>query len=420
MDGFKRPPRPQGTAPQPVTPGQPAPASDTLPPVDLASMNDQSQSTQLSGVKRRKRWPFVALALLGSLIAAAGGAWVWYQAQLAPVSPSDTTAQRVEITEDSSFSYVANSLQKRGLIRNTFAFTVLASLEGKRDLIKAGTCNLTPRETAAEILQKITTGCHDFTSITFYPGATIETSLYAKTNAEKNGKEFKDPSIRASLEAAGYSATEINQALAATYDSPLFDGKPADAGYEGYIFGETYYVDIGASAQEVLQTAFDHMYTLVQKYDLEAKFKAQGLTLYQGITLASIVEKELDCEGKPTEERKEHCYSYQQRIAEVFYNRLHRDMSLGSDVTSIYASDKLGVASTIDVDSPYNTRKYAGLPPGPIATPGELALRAVANPTTGDDLYFLAGEDGLIYFATDEAGHNANIKNHCGQLCGDL
>ena len=95
-------------------------------------------------------------------------------------------------------------------------------------------------------------------------------------------------------------------------------------------------------------------------------------------------------------------------------------MSLGSDVTSIYASDKLNQPSSIDIDSPYNTRKYPGLTPGPIATAGKLALLSVANPTEGDDLYFLAGDDGLIYFASDNAGHEANIINHCQKGCGDL
>jgi len=425
MDGFKRPsasreqpPVLPPTAPviPPAPSSAPVPTKASLPPVDMTLIETATPLTP----KRRKKWPFIILGivvLLGLLIASVYG---WYQNQLQPVNTNDTSVQRIEIKEGTSFGYVASRLEERGIIRSSFAFRMFAFLAGKQGDMKAGTCNFTPADATQVILDKITAGCHDFKSVTFFPGATLETSLYAKTAATKSGSEFKDMSIRASLKAAGYSDADITEAFEATYNSPLFAGKPASEGYEGYIFGETYYVATDATAKDVLQTAFDHMYSIVKEETLEAKFRAQGLTLYQGITLASIVERELDCEGKPTEERKQRCYSYQQQIARVFYNRLARDMSLGSDVTAVYASDKLGLPSSVDVDSPYNTRIHVGLTPGPIATPGKLALMAVANPSEGDDLFFLAGDDGLIYFAKDAAGHQANITNHCKQSCGDL
>ena len=81
------------------------------------------------------------------------------------------------------------------------------------------------------------------------------------------------------------------------------------------MFGETYHVADDATAKQVLETVFAHMYKIVQKNNLVAKFKEQGLNLYQGITLTSIVERELTCEDKPTAERKERCYQYQRGIA---------------------------------------------------------------------------------------------------------
>ena len=426
MDGFKRPslrqsqPQAQSVTPKPLEAlPKPLPQKSLEQPIPIDLSLDSSPE------KNKKPRPgklvlVIIAALFGLLVFAAVGAYFWYNTNIQPVDTANKTVQRIEIKEGSSLSSVAKNLQDRGVIRSSTAFSLLAGFEGKRNAIKAGTCNLNPAETAKEVLAKITAGCHDFKSVTFYPGATLATSLYAKTKAREAGKEFKDPSIRASLLAAGFSAADIDAAYAANYESPLFADKPANEGYEGYIFGETYYVATDATAQEVLQTAFDHMNNLVKQNDLASKFKSQDLNLYEGITLASIVEKELDCEGKPTEERKNRCYTYQQQIAKVFLNRLELGMSLGSDVTSIYASDKLGVVSSIEVDSPYNTRKYAGLPPGPIATPGKLALLSVANPANTDALYFLAGDDGLIYFARDEAGHTANIKNHCQTLCGDL
>lgn len=424
MDGFKRPSTPRrqptdhpdnGTPSLPGVQLSPDPNAQELPPVGT-----DPDSPAGIPVKRRKIWPFVVLGLALLLLFVGAAVFQWYRSQLLPVDPSDDSVQRVEIKEGTSFGYVADRLEERGIVRSSLAFRVFTNLQGKQNALKAGTCSFTPADSARQVLDKLTAGCHDFRVVTFYPGATLEPSKYAKAKAQENKREFKDLSIRASLKTAGYTDAEISKAFAATYESPLFAGKPSGEGYEGYIFGETYYVDIDATARDVLQTAFDHMYSIVRSEQLVDKFKSNGLNLYEGITLASIVERELDCEGKPTKERQDRCYAYQQQIARVFYNRLASGMSLGSDVTSIYASDKLGVASSVDVDSPYNTRKYAGLTPGPIATPGKLALKAAANPSEGNELYFLAGDDGLIYFAEDEAGHQANITNHCKLSCGDL
>lgn len=426
MDGFKRPVKSQGRPA--ATPKLPEatrpPAGKKQPPSPeavLPEINLLTHETNQLPPKRGLKKQLIAITIgILLLVLAIFGMYAWYAAQLAPVNAADDSVQRIEIKEGSSLSFVAQRLEERGLIRSGLAFKVLANLEGKQGAVKTGACSLTPAYSSKEILDKIIAGCEDFKAVTFYPGATLETSLYAKTRATQEGKKFNDMSIRASLRAAGYSDEAITQAFTATYNSPLFTDKPANEGYEGYVFGETYFVDTDATAEEVLKAAFDHFYSIVKAENLESKFKAHGLNLYQGITLASIVGRELDCEGKPTEERKQRCFGYQQQIASVFYNRLSSGMSLGSDVTSIYASDKLGSASSIDVDSPYNTRKYTGLTPGPIATPGKLALLAVANPSSDDNLYFLAGDDGLIYFARDNAGHEANIRNHCKKGCGDL
>jgi UPF0755 protein len=135
-----------------------------------------------------------------------------------------------------------------------------------------------------------------------------------------------------------------------------------------------------------------------------AKFKTRGLTLYQGITLASIVQRE---SGGGDEAQ----------IASVFYNRLRIDMVLGSDVTYQYAADKAGVPRDVNLDSPYNTRRYPGLPPGPIAAPGLRALLGVANPAQTDYLYFLSGDDDVTYYGTTLAEHEKNIADHCKEKC---
>lgn len=432
MDGFRRPrtarPAPHMAGQQPAQqsrPAQPTPAPREQPlpaPVAPAAQSPVEQPMETVSpppVRRRKKWPWILLALMSLIIGVAVGAFWWYQGQLRPVS-DDTKKQSFVITDGDSVATIAKKLKDAKLIRSDLAFQIYVRLHGKNKL-QAGSCRLSPSQTMAEMLDKMTAGCRDFKAITFYPGGTLEPSRHKASRSKDN---IDKSSARYVLKQAGYSDKDIDEAFQATYESPLFAGKPADASLEGYIFGETYHVAADASAKEVLETVFAHMYQVVQRHGLEEKFKQRGLTLYQGIILASIVERELTCEDKPTPERKERCYQYQRGIAQVFLKRHATNMQLGSDITAVYAADHKGIEipkndtkTLVEIDSPYNTRKHAGLTPTPIAAPGELALKAVAMPTDTDHLFFLAGDDGLIYFARTDEEHQANIRQHCQVLC---
>ncbi len=154
----------------------------------------------------------------------------------------------------------------------------------------------------------------------------------------------------------------------------------------------------------MLEHIFELYYEEVVNNNLVEGFKQQGLNLYEGITLASIIQRESIGGDEP-------------QIAQVFYLRLSIDMPLGSDVTYQYIADKMGVTRDTNLDSPYNTRRYPGLPPGPIAVPGIAALKAAANPAEGDYLYFLSGDDDITYFSRTLEGHEQNIVEHCQKKC---
>ena len=147
------------------------------------------------------------------------------------------------------------------------------------------------------------------------------------------------------------------------------------------------------------------MQRLIEQKDFENRLRAQGLSLRDGIILASIVQKEVSD------------VAVQPAVAQVFLKRLRENISLGSDVTFLYIAKKEGREPSIYDPSPYNTRQHKGLPPGPIANFNLAALEAVASPAAGDYLYFVAGDDGATHFARTEAEHKANIAAYCKKLC---
>lgn len=427
MDGFKRQngqqfnSQPNNNRQVPPLGAAPRPAPRTIDPnqpmeqkanISLNSDHDAMNHDVSKKKRRLRRWMIILITVMVFLTVVFAALFKWYEMQLKPVS-SDNNKVSVTVEDGSSVSVVANTLASKNLIRNRLAFEVYVRLNNKNS-IKAGTCMIAPSESVADIVNRMNNGCHDFKTITFYPGGTLESSKY---KASQSSDGVDKTSVRYILRQAGYSDDEISSAFKAKYDSPLFADRPSGSSLEGYVFGETYQFTGDATAKDVLQTVFDHMYKVVQKNDLVNKFKAQGLTLYQGLTMASIVERELGCEDKPTIERKNRCYQYQRGIAQVFIARYKKNMQLGSDVTFIYAADKAGVKPKVDIDSPYNTRKHTGLPPTPIATPGELSLKAVADPAPGDNLFFIAGDDGLIYFAKTDEEHKNNIDKYCQKLC---
>ncbi len=243
---------------------------------------------------------------------------------------------------------------------------------------------------------------------------------YAKIEAEMRPEVFNFTilpgetifDIKANLRELGYSEDEIAGAFSSDYDFSFLEGRPEGASLEGYLYGETHEFYETATVKEILETFLAHMGKIIEENELEAKYAERGLTLYEGITLASIVQKEASSPEQPT-------------VAQVFLSRLSLGIPLGSDVTVSYALDTIDPnretyvdnESALKVDSCYNTRIYAGLPCGPISNPGLSALLAVTNPTDTAYLYFLTGDDGLMYYSYTESEHIQNIYSHCQELC---
>jgi len=393
------PPRPaQPLAPRPFqpVPTQPQPLSTTPTPdlTPVAPPVSQPIQPNTAGLKVKKSSKgkkialFTLLGLFIIILGLAAAGYSWYQSQLSPVGSNKDELVKVTIPKDSAPSTIGQILKEKNVIRSEEAFALYTRISKTQNSLQAGAYRISPSESTPEIVEHLTSGRVDTFDITFLPGSTLAQN-------------------RQVLIKAGFSESEVDAGLSASYDSPLFDGKPASADLEGYIYGETYKFGSDATVKEILAHTFEIYNEFVSENDLVAKFKAQDLTLYQGIILASIVQRESIGGDEP-------------EIASVFYNRLANGTELGSDVTYQYIADKTGVARDVNLDSPYNTRRYTGLPPGPIAAPGKNALLAVANPAQTDYLFFLSGDDDVTYYGTTLAEHEENIKAHCQQKCSIL
>ena len=254
--------------------------------------------------------------------------------------------------------------------------------------------------TPENIINQLTAGQDNVFSFTVLPGETLS-------------------DIRTRLLEAGYDSAEIDAAFSADYSDRdyawIFAGRPEGASLEGYLYGETYEFFKDDSAEVIISRMLEEFASVAQENNLETLFNEHGLNLYQGITLASIVQKEAN---NSTDQAK---------VAQVFYNRLGAGWVLGSDVTVQYALDLVDPdrttytdnATALTIDSPYNTRLYPGLPYGPISNPGISALIATANPDTSANgfWYFLTGDDGVMYYSSTEEEHQSNIVSHCQDLC---
>ncbi|MCL2869882.1 endolytic transglycosylase MltG [Candidatus Saccharibacteria bacterium] len=330
-----------------------------------------------------KHLKIAIVVIVGLIVVGIVVALTWYYAALQPASSSDTV-RTFTIIGGEAPNTIADDLQSQGLIRSSTAFRLYLRLKGKRGSLIAGSYDLRPSYKATEIAEMLTSGVVSNTIITFIPGGTV-------ADAKKV------------LLKAGYAQAEIDAAFSATYDHPVLAYKPASADLEGYIYGETYYFLKGTPVKDIIKRCLDELYQVVQENNLITKFNNQGLNLFQGITMASIVQRE-GGENLPG-------------VAQVLLLRLKKGIPLGADPTYQYIADKLGVPRDPNLDNPYNTRLYPGLPPGPISTPGKAALLAVAQPANTDYLFFLSGDDNKTYFAHTDAEHQQNIIDHCKEKC---
>ena len=329
-----------------------------------------------------KRIALVFVLLL--LAAAAAGAW-FYLGVDRPFKGYDGAEQFVEIPQGSGTAAIGQRLAGAGVVRDGISFKLALWLSGNARRLQAGEYRFDHAMTARQVADKIARGDVYVRPITFPEGLTAK-----QMAAVYESKDFG--------EAREFLDATKNAALVSAID-------PAAKDLEGYLFPDTYKLPrISTADQLVGRMVADFMKALTP--DIIEQAEARGMTIRQLVTMASIVEKET---GNPSE---------RPLVAAVYANRLKIGMGLQCDPTVIYALERAGryhgnlTREDLQFDSPYNTYRYAGLPPGPIASPGRASLAAAANPADVPYLYFVSKNDGSHAFATTLDEHNRNVQEY--------
>ncbi|MDR1166664.1 MAG: endolytic transglycosylase MltG [Deltaproteobacteria bacterium] len=290
----------------------------------------------------------------------------------------------VTIPPGATYPQIAKLLRENGAIRDEEAFLWAIRLNSrlKRPVsIKAGEQALDPSLSVWEVIKLLVKG-----NFKFYPFTIPEGLNMAE--------------IARSVERAGLGSAQDFWALCHDRNFISSLGIGADT-LEGYLFPETYNFPKGTPLKDVAQAMTKQFFEVWGKYSQEAA--AQGLDLNQVLTMASIVEKET---GAPTE---------RPLIAAVFFNRLEKKMRLQTDPTVIYGIPNFnGNLTRADLANPhpYNTYVIDGLPPGPIANPGEDSIKAVLNPAKSRYLYFVSKNDGTHHFSETLREHNRMVAQY--------
>jgi UPF0755 protein len=315
----------------------------------------------------------------------AGGATVAWRHELRRTRvAADAAPVRLVVPPGSSAEAIGRKLQALGLIRHPLVFGLLVRARGLGGELKAGEYALEGPLSLEQILAKLARGDVVRKEVTVPEGRTLEETALL----------------------AGAAGLDVPDFLAAARDTDLIgDLDPEASDLEGYLFPDTYEIPLTTDPARGLVERMVGRFRQVMAPHL-ARIEEKDMTVREVVILASLVELET---ADPAE---------RPRIAAVFLNRLERGMLLQTDPTVIYALKQEGEWNGnirrrhLEMDSPYNTYRFAGLPPGPIGSPGRESLLAVLDPAETKELYFVSRNDGTHQFSETLREHNRAVDRY--------
>ena len=330
--------------------------------------------------RRARRWRRAKLAFAGIAALVAAAAWGMWSV-MTPVGRGGP--QLVVVSRGQSVWTVASGLRRQGLVRSATALTAAAYVTGRWRRIQAGRYDLDPGMTGLEMLDALGRGTHRaWRWLTIPEGFTVwQVAQAVESHHLGSARDFLAEAARPGRFSAPF---------------PLPQGD-----LEGYLFPDTYRVDVGEGVRDIIAQMLGRFDQVVWRGLFEGKAIYRGRTMHDILILASMVE----AEAKRDDERP--------IIAAVLLNRLKRGQRLECDATVQYALGQNRrprlTYRDLEVDSDYNTYLHAGLPPGPICSPGEASIRAAMDPADVPYLYYVARPDGSHVFSKTFAEHQAAI-----------
>jgi UPF0755 protein len=341
--------------------------------------------------RKRRGWLVALIILLVLALAGAGGAYYAYNYFLnfdEAYQPENDTYYTFTIAPGSSSTAIANKLQDSGLIESASTFKLKAKFLKIDSKFEAGEFQLSPSMTMSEIMTALQDARKETVRFTIPEGYDVGQM------AEKLSKEglVDYDEFMAALDPSQYSYWFLE------------GDTGAKNRLEGYLFPSTYEVYKGASAKEIVNkmlAEFGKVFTPAMR----EKAQELGISVNDAVTIASIIEKEIRADSERA------------IASSVIYNRLAKDMLLQMDSTTLYAMGEHTYSAEKwdpDYDSPYNTYKYPGLPPGPICAPGKASLEAAVNPEDTNYLYFVLKPDdsGLNNFSETYEQHKKYVEQY--------
>jgi len=313
---------------------------------------------------------------------------IWNAGDLTQPRDPAGAEQLFVIQPDESVISISNRLEQTGIIRRASAFRTYLLWAGLDTIIQSGTYRLSPAQTGFDIAQILKSTTLTEVNFTVLPGWRMEEIAAALPTS---GLEFPPEAFLAAAAAPAISMDVI----------------PEGGSAEGFLYPKTYSLPRTTTAEQLVSILLQEFTSQVPVETLSA-YASHGLTVFQAVVLASIIQREVIVEDEMP------------AIASVFYNRLAIGMKLQTDPTVQYALGYNAAQGTwwtnplsvndLQFDSPYNTYLYPGLPPGPISNPGLAALEAVAHPAESAYYYFQAKCDGsgLHNFAETFEQHQQN------------
>lgn len=335
----------------------------------------------------------VLIIILLLVAAGGGGAWyIWNGMQ--PVEPAGP-AVTFTIEKGMGSAEIADLLEHNGIIRKSLFLKGYLKWSKEGSLFKAGTYTASPGDTYDDLITRLNQGDvvkTEMVNFTIPEGYTAE-QVAAKLAAAWN----QDAAVFLGLLNSGAGLTEAD-VLGIPQDQKLRHR------LEGYLFPETYELAKDSTPQEIVEAMLEQLTKKLDTIpDWRQELKERGISLHKLLTVASLVEREVVVDAE------------RPLVAGIIYNRLKEGQKLEIDATVQYLLDKQKARlynKDLKVDSPYNTYKYAGLPPGPISNPGLASIQAALEPKASDYFYYVTKKDGTQghLFAKTYKEHLANIE----------